>query len=323
MTLRTRFGIALLAVLTQSLAPTVAYAQSTETATSASSLATDLTGQALVEYDTARILYGDRDYTGALVKFQHAYELSHDPRLLWNIAACEKNLRRYSRMLRLLERYEREGGNLLTEQDRAEANELANTVRRLVSSLIIEVSEPGATVSIDGELIGQTPLPGPVLVDLGKRRISVEKPGFKEHVMVQDVPGASEVNLSVTLQKETRESQLIVSAPGADEIFIDGKLVGKSHFQGPIASGRHSVRVNADGSRPYFSDLLVRPGETRTVDVNLERGGKGLGSAFWIASGLAVAAGLGVGAYFLFRPNDPTSSPMTVGTFPPGRVELP
>src|SRR4051812_12715849 len=53
------------------------------------SLGDTLTGQARTEYDLGKILYRDGDFAAALVKFQKAYEISSEPRLLWNVAACE------------------------------------------------------------------------------------------------------------------------------------------------------------------------------------------------------------------------------------------
>src|SRR4051812_1715450 len=50
------------------------------------SLSATLTGMARAEYEAAKSLYQDGDFTNAIVKYQHAYELSKDPRLLWNVA---------------------------------------------------------------------------------------------------------------------------------------------------------------------------------------------------------------------------------------------
>src|ERR1700753_74112 len=69
----------------------------------APALGESLTGAAKEEYETGRILFDNADYSGALVKFRHAYELSSDPRLLWNMGACEKNLRHYVKLLHLVD----------------------------------------------------------------------------------------------------------------------------------------------------------------------------------------------------------------------------
>src|SRR5882724_2041987 len=55
------------------------------------SLSEALTGAAKADYDAARILYDDGDFRGAFQKLKSSYEQSKDARLLWNMAACEKN----------------------------------------------------------------------------------------------------------------------------------------------------------------------------------------------------------------------------------------
>ena len=59
-------------------------------------LSESLSGLAIAEYEAAKILYGDKDYPNAIVKFERAYELSKVPRLLFKIAVCKKILRRFA-----------------------------------------------------------------------------------------------------------------------------------------------------------------------------------------------------------------------------------
>jgi len=77
-------------------------AASTATAAGPKPLAQTLTGDAKAAYDAAKLLVGDGDFAGAAIKFRAAFDQSHDPRLLWNIAACEKNQRHYARTIALL-----------------------------------------------------------------------------------------------------------------------------------------------------------------------------------------------------------------------------
>ena len=304
-------------------APALAQEPTKSAGQNAAGLGETLSGQALVEYNAARLLYQNGDFAGALVKFQRAYELSRDPRLLWNMAACEKNLRRYARMLRLIERYEKEGGARLSEQDREEARQLVGTVRLLVSNVRVVVNEPDASVFVDDELVGKTPLAEPVLVDLGTHRIRVTKPGYEEAALVQEISGASEMTLSFALERRVQQARLIVVARGAEAISIDGVVVGQSRYESRIGTGRHVVRVTAESAKPYVTEIHLRDGEVRRLDVSLQEksGGGGL-TALWIGGSIAAAAGLGVGAYFLFRPTE-TTVPPTVGTMWPGTVSLP
>ena len=156
-------------------------------------LSETLTGMPKAEYEAGKVLYADKDYDNAIVKFQRAYELSKDPRLLWNVAVCEKNLRRYSRMLTTLRRLLADGGPMLTDQDKKDADELAKTVEAFVSPLRLTVSEPGASVLIDDEPIGVSPLEGAVMVDVGTRKIRVTKAGYKDFVRSEQVAGGSDV----------------------------------------------------------------------------------------------------------------------------------
>ena len=107
-------------------------------------LAETLTGMARAEYEAGRLLYADGDYAGAALKFQLAYEQSKDPRLLWNMAACEKNLRHYAKVVELVERYIAEGGTRLKPEDRAEADALLGTVRAFISTVTLDVQPEGA-----------------------------------------------------------------------------------------------------------------------------------------------------------------------------------
>jgi hypothetical protein len=110
------------------------------------SLGDVLKGPARAEWELARQLYEDGDYKNAGVKYQHAYDLSSDARLLWNVAACEKNQRHYARALDALERYMKEGGALLTPEDVQEANATKGALSGLVGTLKLTANEDGADV---------------------------------------------------------------------------------------------------------------------------------------------------------------------------------
>lgn len=282
-------------------------------------LGDSLTGAAKDEYVAGRILFQNGDFSGALVKFQHAFDLSSDVRLLWDMGACEKNLRHYVRVLRLVERYMHDGDPRITEAQRAEAAVVVRTVRALVSELHLIANEAGASVFVDDEPVGTTPLMEPLLVDLGQRRIRVRKPGFKEQVIVQQVPGASELTVSVALERETHEGRIFVSTDAGGAIRLDGTAVGMGRWEGPVGTGSHTIGITAPGMRAYSTEVTVHDGESRILDVTLQHESGGISAAWWIGGGVLVAAGLGVGGYFLYRPSQTTAAP-TSGTITPGTI---
>jgi PEGA domain len=283
-------------------------------------LSESLTGQAKDDYNAARILIGDNDFAGAQVKFAQALEHSGDLRLLWNMAVCEKNLRHYVNVLQLLTRYQREGDARMTEQQRAEVAAVVQTVRTLISRVHLEVDQDAATVFVDDKQVGTTPLPEPLLIDLGRRRIRASKPGYDDAEIVQDIAGGSELSFSLALKPEVHAGRLSISAESASSIRIDGAFVGYATWQGELPAGEHSLQVTAPGKRAYSQELVLSVGQVRSLQITLEREKSGISPLVWIGAGVLVAGGLATGAYFLLRPT-PASAQSYVGTL--GTVALP
>ncbi|WP_437591159.1 PEGA domain-containing protein [Sorangium sp. So ce1000] len=279
-------------------------------------LAQALTGAAKVDYETGKLLYNDGDFKGARIKFQRAHELSGDPRLLWNVAACEKSLRRYASVLPLLERYEREAGDLLTDAERQATAALIGEVKKLVSRLTVTVDQDGAEIYVDDEAIGRSPLSGPVLVDIGARRIRVVKPGFKEYVRTEQIAGATEISVAASLKEISLDGQLLIEAGDGDVIAVDGRAVARGGWSGALKRGPHTLRVTAPGKVPYQADVFIEEEKTRRLAVTLkpieQPGGSGK-TWLWIAGG-ALVVGAAVGGYFLLRPTEPATIPGMMGT---------
>ncbi len=234
-------------------------------------LSETLTGDAKAAYDAGKLLFGDGDYAGAEIKFKAAYDASGDPRLLWNMAACEKSQRHYARTEALVREYVDKGGAQLTEQDRADAKALLETIDSFTVKLTLTVNEEGAEVFIDDAPVGKTPLAKPVVVDIGSRKIVVRKDGFKDFEQQIPVGGAATAKLDVKLEPRLHEGKVdVITQPNA-EIFLDGTKVGVGRYAHAVKSGGHTLRVVATGMQPYQTEIVVSDDETRRIDVPLER----------------------------------------------------
>lgn len=298
-----------------------AHAQTAAQAAVAPSLANSLTGQAKSDYEAGRILFSDQDYAGAFVKFQQAFSIAGDVRLLWNMAVCEKNLRHYANVLSLLERYQRERVANMSETHRREVDGVIRTVQTLISTVHVAVNEDGASIFVDDHLVGTTPLSGPLLIDLGRRRLRISKQGFIEQALVQDFGGGSTMTLRFSLAPKTEAAaRLTISAEGS--ISIDGKPVAERYFAGPVPPGEHALRITAPGMLPYEREVALQAGQARTLNISLtpqKRGG--VPTLVWVGAGVVAASGLAVGGYFLFRekPHEPN---YPIGTLSPGTIQL-
>jgi hypothetical protein len=272
-------------------------------------LSQSLTGEAKAAYDSGKLLFEDGDSQGALSKFSYSYSLSHDPRLLWNMATCEKELRHYARASALIGQYLKEGGNRLTAEQRQSALETQNALSAFYVSLKLTGVPDGATVFLDGTEVGQAPLSEPLFVDLGPRLLRVEQPGFEPNETKLDVAGGGELEVKVTLTPLTVASvtapRLSIVSSGANDILaIDGKVVGSRRWEGPLTAGEHTVRVTAAHKKAYEARVQLTPGSTRTLEVTLEDEKHAMPIWPWVAGGAALVAGAAVGGYFLLKPQD-------------------
>ncbi len=282
-------------------------------------LSDTLTGMAKAEYEAGRILYQDGDFASALVKFERAFELSKEGRLLWNIAVCEKQLRRYSKVLRTLTEYLQLGPDQLTDQDRADAAQLEAAVKAFVSRVTITVNEPGADVLVDDVRVGTSPLAEPVLVDVGERKIRVSKPGYTP--FEKTLPIADDITVAADIAIEVHQGTVVVEAGPSDDIFIDGKRVGRRRWEGVLPSGPHRLRVSAVNMLAHESEVVVQDGQTRRIPVTLQpASGGGINPWFIVlGGGVLLAAGAVTAGVLLTQPDDAATTP---GTIQPGTIQL-
>ncbi len=287
-------------------------------------LSESLTGMARAEYEAGKILFADGDFAGSLMKFKSAYEASKDARLLWNMAVVQKNLRQYANVKQNVQRYLAEGDAMLTEEDRQQARELLDAIASFITTVTFDVRPDGASLMIDEDVIGTSPLAGPVLADMGKRRLRAMKQGFVTHDEQQEFPGGGSVTVAVVLKEIAHEGRVRVAAGPNQSIFIGGKLVGMGQWEGVLPSGTHKLRVTAPDHKPYESDVIVRDDQLSTMSVSLtpntppaavarDEGGFPWG---WVVGGAVVAGGLVAGGFLLLGGEE--EGKPTQGTLPPG-----
>jgi len=294
------------------LVPELALAQTATSGSAQAPLTESLTGRAKQAFASAQLLYNNGDFAGAIIKYQQAYDLSKDPRLLFDMALCHRSLHAWARMGTLLRQYEREAGKAMSAQERTDVHSALAAIENLVGTVRLTVSEPGATVVVDGEPVGKTPLPDPMVLDLGKHALSVSKPGFETFNQAVAIGGGGETNVTLTLVAKGHVSRLVVTSDEGATVIVDDKVGGAGRFDGQLEPGLHQVRVTEPGKMTYKVDVDLRDGETRTVQVTLENEKHGASPWPWIVGGAVVAAGAAVGGYFLLQPSD-TVTPVPAG----------
>jgi hypothetical protein len=232
------------------------------------SLADTLTGSAKADYTAGKAAFQDGDTVGARIKFQAAYDLAKDPRLLWNIATCLKAERHYARVIALVRRYVAEGGALLTPADAKDAQDLIAALIPFTAKVTVQASEEGAEVSVDGE--PKVPLTTtPLVLDVGERHIRVTRDGFAPFETAYMVSG-NEGTLVAKLEKVVHEGRLTVNAPTNATVSVDEVPLGIGRVDHVVAAGSHTIRITAPGMRPYKGDVVLLDKESRTLEITLE-----------------------------------------------------
>ncbi len=284
-------------------------------------LATSLTGAAKVDYEAAKLLYAAKDFAGAAVKFASAYEQSHDARLLYNMAACEKSLTHYARALDLLSRYETEGRDL-TPADIAEADRLVDTFRSFVGTVRLASNEAGATVFVDDHEAGVTPLAKNLALDLGDHRIRVTKQGFRAFETGVSISGPAPLGVDAILAREVHEGVVTIHARSGDAIALDGKIVASGDWTAHVASGAHTLTVTADGMHTFQSELFVEDDKSRLIQVALDPlPRRAVPAWILITGGVVLATGAVVAAAGVYHSYSPLQQKPTSGTASPGYTE--
>lgn len=126
-------------------------------------------------------------------------------------------------------------------------------------------SEPtGATVTIDGQVLGTTPLIAPS--PDGQHKLTLEKQGFARGERTMLFSKERSMETSFTLTKLPPEPALaITSEPPGAKVVVDGKELGKTPFIGVVPTGEHVLELKLDQRRPAQAQIMMP--EDRDLDL--------------------------------------------------------
>ncbi len=126
------------------------------------------------------------------------------------------------------------------------------------------LGEPGAS----GRRVGRTPVREDV--STGRYRVTAEKSGYvAEERTVRVRPGTAR---TLDLSLDPREGILKISAaPTTGTVSLNGTEIGETPLSKKVRAGTHRVTVNASGYASVTDSVRVDGGQTRQVDVTLQR----------------------------------------------------
>jgi hypothetical protein len=235
----------------------------------------ELPDAARKDWDAARDLLDTSDFAGALVEYQRAYDLSKNPRVLYNVAVCQKNLRHYARAEATFKQELTEGAGKISAQEEADVKAAIQALDPFVSTVDVTANETGATLLIDGEAAGQSPFDKPVPIDVGPHEIRLHKDGFVDAVQTLTIAGGTPAKAALNIDpavKKATVSVTVTGAPGAS-VLIDGIDMGQAPFKGEVVAGRHTFEARAPGyvTARQTTDVLYKEPLNLALDLSAER----------------------------------------------------
>jgi tetratricopeptide (TPR) repeat protein len=193
--------------------------------------------------EEARAYYKKGEYLKCLEALDRAQKVSPDPHLFWNMAACEKKLGRFSSSIRHVERYLAGASDVLSDEERKDAERFLAAAKGFVATVTITSNVDGATITIDGESLGTTPLARPIVIDEGDHTIRFAHAGYTPVERHESARAGAELRWTADLERDRpptvteRPRSLFVpailagsgvAALGTGAIFV-GISIGKSH----------------------------------------------------------------------------------------------
>jgi TonB family protein len=142
----------------------------------------------------------------------------------------------------------------------------------LQGTLHVQSDPEGATVTVDGETLGVTPLDVSEMA-MGSHEVRVElkghAPAIQTVALTADAPHA-QLDLPLTRASVAQGTADITSTPSGALVRVDGISAGLTPVRDQrLRAGNHNVEVTAEGHEKWTGTLQVREGKRARLEVPL------------------------------------------------------
>jgi formylglycine-generating enzyme required for sulfatase activity len=173
------------------------------------------------------------------------------------------------------------GYNAWTSKVLVEPNQpqqLPDVALRQADGRLEVASDPSeATVSVDGEFRGRTPLS--IRLSPGRaHRLALSKPGYETVTREVSVAADSGRRLQIDLTPQLGDIE-VTSTPPA-EVWVDGERRGSTPLTLALTSVSHAIEVRQAGFAVERAELTPRPGFPQKLDVTLTKLDESTGGGF-------------------------------------------
>ncbi len=205
--------------------------------------------EARARFERGVDLVKEKAWGPALAEFIASRELFATKNATTNAAICLRQLQRFDEALAMAEVLLRDFDATLTPAEKTEAQRMVVDLSAVVGTIAIEGAEPGALIAVDASKRGEFPLLAPLRVGAGSHVVRIYKEGYVPFEERVDVAGGQTVPVRARLGALGTSGRLEVrEKTGAPfEIIVDGNVVGKTPWTGPLAVGDHTLLLRGEG----------------------------------------------------------------------------
>ena len=143
--------------------------------------------------------------------------------------------------------------------------------RKTAAFISVESNIVGATVFLDGRMVGKTPL-SDISVTPGERIVRVEKDGYETYSKRVKLRKGRSMDLNVYLDKAVSSKSVLFVATRPENAKIRILNISPKFYQGiELGPGKYHVEVSAAGYKTKEMWITLDAGEDKSVSIRLER----------------------------------------------------
>ncbi|MDD1685996.1 PEGA domain-containing protein [Methanoregula sp.] len=143
--------------------------------------------------------------------------------------------------------------------------------------LYVSSSPGGATVTLDGSTMGETPASGSLKLNniaIGTHTVVLTRSGYEQYSTRTSVSSNTVTEVSAILQPTTTPSGTgglsVTSSPSGANVFLDNQFIGITPLSiSTVPTGSHVVSIKMDGYQEYSVTTPVNTGAVSTVSAAL------------------------------------------------------
>ncbi|MCP4755255.1 MAG: PEGA domain-containing protein, partial [Proteobacteria bacterium] len=256
----------------------------------------DIRAEAKRHFEAGLTLTKMEKFEDAAHEFEASISLHPTASALFNLANCYKVSHHYDDALSAFSKMRIDYKEELSPEIHRAIERHVKEILSLVAEIHIAVTPHGATIRLDGRIIGTSPLDKNVRVDPGKRQVQVSLDGYQTEHREIDLLAKETSSLSFDL-KRSRAKLFISSNVDDATVFVDGQEVGYTPLSDPLLlePGNYAVRLDKTGYAAGERDVDLTAENQRFLNLILMPTASGVESKpalslwSWLGVGLTVA----------------------------------